>query len=320
MIKKVNLAKKPWLLVITGPTASGKTDLALLLAKKYHGCIISADSRQIYQQAQIGTNQPTGHWQKTNKQWRKNLGIKKVYSVNGIPHFFIDELKPNKTYSVVKFQNQTNQLIHKLSTNSYLPIMVGGTGLYLSAITQGYLFPQAKPNKALQKKLNKLNLKQLLIQLKKADPKTYAIIDKQNPRRLVRALEYVLTTGQSFNKNQQSESRPNTLILGINLNNSKLSSKIKKRTKQMLRQGLIKETTFLLKNYPNSVLLKTIGYKETTQLIKQQINLKETSDLINLHTKQYAKRQMTWFKKMPGITWITSARQAKKIITKNLSL
>ncbi|MFZ5390930.1 MAG: tRNA (adenosine(37)-N6)-dimethylallyltransferase MiaA [Patescibacteria group bacterium] len=319
MSKKVKLQKYPPLLAIVGPTASGKTDLSLLLAKKYHGCIISADSRQIYQQAKIGTCQPNGSWRVANSRWQKILNAKKIYLVQGIPHFFIDELAPNKTYSVVKFQKKANQLIRKLSAVGYLPILVGGTGLYVSAITQGYQFSSAKPNKLLRNKLNKSTLKNLLNRLKKIDPATYKVIDKNNSRRIIRALEYVLTTGQSFINSQISEIRPNTLILGLKTNDLKLLINIKKRTKLLLKLDLIKETEQLLKKYPNSVLLKTIGYRETINLVKKEVDLKEATNLIALHTRQYAKRQLTWLKKMPNINWINNVQQAEKNINKFIS-
>jgi len=313
MTQKVNPNQNPKLIALVGPTASGKTDLSLKLAKRFKGVILSADSRQLYQHAHIGTNQPIGQWRTANKAWQKNIGQQKIYLVQGIPHFFIDELSPNKSYSAALFQKKANRLISKISRLGYLPILVGGTGLYISAITQSYLFPKAKKSTKLRHQLDKLNTSQLNKKLKKLDPATYKIIDQLNRRRLIRALEYVLLTGQSFQKSQNQKIRPHTLILGLNPTLPKLEKQITKRTKQMIKKGLIKETKYLLRHYPSSVLLNTIGYKETVAYLKKQLTLNQVTNLISLHTRQYAKRQLTWFKKMLDITWLNHPNQALKI-------
>ncbi len=306
------------LIAIVGPTASGKTELALKLAKKFNGVLISADSRQIYQGLPIGTNQPAGYWQMANNQWRKIFGRKKIYFVKKVPHFFISCKKPNQIYSVAQFQKETYQLLKKLSKLSaskfQLPIIVGGTGLYVSSIVEGYQLPPGKPNLKLRKKLAKLSIKELLAKIKKLDTVTYKKIDKKNYRRLIRALEYILTNNKSFFGSQQKKPLSNYLIIGINPPRPRLYSQINKRVDQMIKKGLLKEVRWLLKNYPHSPALKTIGYQELISVIKNDTNLKAAIELIKQHTCQFAKRQLTWSKKMPQINWVKNYQQAEKLI------
>lgn len=299
------------LLTIIGPTASGKTDLAIKLAKKFNGVIISADSRQIYQHAQLGTNQPSGKWRVVNGEWQKILNHQKLYFVKNIPHFFIDKISPNKTYSAAQFQKEVNKLFHKLFAIGSLPVLVGGTGLYVSAIVENYQFPRSKPNYKLRKKLEALNTKILLAKLRKLDSKTYRAIDKHNRRRIIRALEHTLTTGTAFYTEQKHAPRPNTLILGLNPSKNELRKNINKRTAQMLKQGLIRETEYLKKYFPTSNLLRTIGYKELLPALNDKRLIKLAQQQISTHTWQYARRQMTWFKRMPNVLWIKNYQQAQ---------
>ncbi|MBI5733734.1 MAG: tRNA (adenosine(37)-N6)-dimethylallyltransferase MiaA [Candidatus Kerfeldbacteria bacterium] len=300
------------LVAIVGPTASGKTTLAIKLAKRFKGAAISADSRQLYQHAQVGTSQPVGRWRKANGQWQRTTGQKKIFKVNGVPHFFINELSPNNTYSAAKFQKRTNELIPKLFAIGYLPILVGGTGLYVSAIVQNYNFPSSTTNLKLRAKLEKMTLSELTKKLAKLDRLTYSKIDKSNRRRLVRALEHVLTSGQSFYAAQTRTPRPQTLIIGIKTSPTKLKQAIDRRTRQMIKNGLRRETKYLQRHYPESILFKTIGYQEMAGYLNKNYNLQTTIDLINTHTWQYARRQMTWFKKMPRIVWVKNEQLAIK--------
>ncbi|MFA4936861.1 MAG: tRNA (adenosine(37)-N6)-dimethylallyltransferase MiaA [Patescibacteria group bacterium] len=307
------------LVAIIGPTASGKTDLAIKLAKKFNGFIISADSRQIYQGLPIGTNQPAGKWRMAHGKWKKSFGEKKLYFVNNIPHFFIANKKPNQRYSVVQYQKEVNLFLNKLSTTSYLPILVGGTGLYISSIIEGYVFPKAQPNLKLRNKLNKLSDLSLLQQLKKLDSKTYNLIDKKNHRRIIRALEFVLSTKQSFFNAQQKNPRLNSLIIGLNLPRAKIYSQINQRVDQMIKKGLINEVKWLLKKYPHSPALKTIGYQELVPVIKKGTDLRQAIELIKQHTRNFAKRQLTWFKRMPNISWIRNYKQAQAKVERFLN-
>ncbi|MFA4819220.1 MAG: tRNA (adenosine(37)-N6)-dimethylallyltransferase MiaA [Patescibacteria group bacterium] len=309
MPKKVN---PPPLVAIIGPTASGKTALAIKLAKRFKGAVISADSRQLYQHAQVGTSQPIGRWRMANGKWQRTTGNKKIFKVDGVPHFFINELSPAKTYSAAEFQKRTNELIPKLFAIGYTPFLVGGTGLYVSAIVQNYNFPSSTANIKLRAKLEKMTLAELNKKLAKLDKLTYSKIDKFNRRRLIRALEHVLTSGQSFYAAQTSTPRPQTLIIGIETSSAKLKSAINRRTRQMIKNGLTRETQYLQRHYPKSVLLKTIGYQEIIGYLEKKYDLPTALELISLHTSQYARRQMTWFKKTPNIAWVKNERTAIK--------
>jgi len=308
---KTNSQSNNPIIAIVGPTASGKTAYAIKLAKKLDGFIISADSRQIYQHAHIGTAQPDGQW--------RGLGKKKIYLVQKVPHFFIDFLSPNKYYSVVKYQTEVKKICHQLSASGYLPILVGGTGLYVSAIVENYNFPTSKPNLKLRKKLENQSTSTLLNKLKTLDPNAYNKIDKHNRRRIIRALEHIITTGTAFYNAQKKEARPNTLIIGLRPSKTKLLEAIKKRTKNMIRQGLLKETFFLKKHYPQSILLKTIGYQEMLRVLDSKISPQQVEKLIVTRTWQYARRQMTWFKKRPNIHWVKNFTQSQKLINEFLN-
>lgn len=304
----------PPIIAIIGQTASGKSDLALTVAKKFNGAVISADSQQIYCQAKIGTNQPSGSWRPANSKWQKTTGKKKLYFVNTIPHFFIDTLSPNKQYSAALFQAETNKLCLKLSTAGILPILAGGTGLYVSAIVQDYKFPQGKPNLALRASLDKLSTGNLLKKLKSLDYSTWLVIDRSNRRRLVRALEHIMTTGQSFSLTKQKNIRPNTLIIGLKPIKTSLRHDIIARTEKMFRLGLIDEVTSIKNKYPQSPLLQSIGYREIANFLNNKINKNDAKQLIINHTWQYARRQMTWFKRMPNIYWIKKPAVAEKLV------
>jgi tRNA dimethylallyltransferase len=311
------------LLVIIGPTASGKTDLGLKLAKKFKAYIISADSRQLYKYAPIGTNQPVGEHKIGNRELRSFFGPRKLYLVKNVPHFFINTTLPTKTYSAAEFQKEAYKLLNSRfsipDSKALLPILVGGTGLYVSAITEGYEFPSLKANPKLRKILARLSTPKLLSRLERLDPSTYQSIDKNNRQRLIRALEYVISSGQSFILSQKRQPRPNTLILGLNPSKEKLRLAIAKRTDQMLKNGLLKETTYLAKHYPKSILLKTIGYQEVLPVLKKQRSLEEARTMINNHTWQYARRQLTWFRKMPNITWVKNYSQAENLLRRWLA-
>ncbi|HBH16844.1 MAG TPA: tRNA (adenosine(37)-N6)-dimethylallyltransferase MiaA [Candidatus Veblenbacteria bacterium] len=304
----------PPIIAIVGQTASGKTSLALRLAKKFNGAVISADSQQIYHQAKIGTNQPAGSWRRANTKWQKATGKKRLYFVNTIPHFFIDTLSPNKQYSAAQFQAETNKLCRKLSTAGVLPIIAGGTGLYVSAIVEGFKFPQGKPNLRLRKSLDKLSTATLQKKLKSLDYASWLVIDPSNRRRLIRALEHIITTGQSFSANQQKKLRSNTLIIGLNPNKNALRKSIIKRTAKMFGLGLVKEVKLLQKKYPHSPLLQSIGYREIIDYLDGKISKAESGQQIINHTWQYARRQMTWFKRMPNTNWVKKPTTAEKLV------
>lgn len=301
----------PPLIAIIGPTASGKSKLALRLAKQFHGVVLSADSQQLYRGAKIGTNQPAGKWQVKS-------GKKKVFTVQGVPHFFIDTLSPRKQFSAAEFQKQAYSLLKRFhpvpSTLSPLPFLVGGTPLYISAVVEGYRFPDGKPKVGLRKKLEQKTLPTLLAELKQRDPQTHQHVDRKNKRRVVRALEYVLSTGQSFAAAQTRQARPNTLILGLSPSKAKLRQDITRRARAMLKRGLVRETQTLLRRYPKSPLLQSLGYRECVSFLMGKLTQNELESAIAAHTWQYARRQLRWFKRLPNVRWVKNAQDAERAV------
>jgi len=278
------------LIVILGPTASGKSNLAIKLANQFKGQIVSADSRQIYKEMNIGTAKIT----------KKEM--------QGVPHYLIDMIKPNQEFSLAQFQKKAVQIIKDIQKRNKLPFLVGGTGLYIQSIVDNFQIPKIKPDKKLRQKLESKNNKELYNQLKKLDPQALEIIDLNNKRRLIRALEVCLITGQKFS--EQKHKGPdlfNVLQIGLNPGIKILDKRIDQRVKQMIKAGLFKEAKRLIKKYglkPHS--MSGIGYKETL--------LDKAEELIKIHTRQYSRHQMSWFRRDQRIRWVKTYREAKKLI------
>jgi tRNA dimethylallyltransferase len=304
MSTKNNLKNNNILIVILGPTAIGKTDFAIKLAKQVNGEIISADSRTVYQQMNIGTAKPSSSQRKL------------------IPHYLLDVRRPDQIFTVAEFKKQALRIIQDIQSHGKIPFLVGGTGLYISAIVNNLSVPQIAPDKKLRKKLEvyikKYGLKKLYAKLIKLDPEAKEFIDPKNPRRIIRAIEVYLKTKQKFSQLRQS-GQPlfRTLQIGLNLPRHKLYEKINNRTDQMIKSGLIKETQGLMKKYsPNLPSMSGIGYKQISLYLKNKISLPIAIELIKRDTRRYAKRQLTWFKRDKNIRWLVSddAARAKKII------
>jgi len=286
------------LITILGPTASGKSDLAVKLAKKFNGEIISADSRQIYKEMDIGTAKIT----------KKEM--------LGIPHYMIDIVKPNQKFTLAQFQKKTIKIIKDIQKRNKLPFLVGGTGLYIQSVVDNLKIPGTKPDEKLRNKLEKLTNQELINKLEKLDPKALKIIDIKNKRRLIRALEICLLTKKPFSEQRKkNKSIFNTLQIGLKLDTKNLEQKIIRRIEKMIENGLIKENKKLLKKYGSKPYsMSGIGYKEIIPYINNEITLEQSKELIKIHTHQYAKRQVTWFKRDKTIKWIKNYSEAEKLI------
>ncbi|MBU4351412.1 tRNA (adenosine(37)-N6)-dimethylallyltransferase MiaA [Candidatus Parcubacteria bacterium] len=277
------------IVVILGPTASGKTDLSIRLAKRFNGEIVSADSRQIFKEMDVGTAKPK---------------LRRGY-FNKVRHHLINSLALNNELTVTIYKKLALKAIRDIQKRGKLPFLVGGTGLYIRAVVDNLDFPKAVPDEKLRRKLEAKSLKDLFQLYKKLDPEGAKVIDKNNQRRLVRAIEVCLKTKQPFWQ-QRNKKKPlfRALEIGIRPSKTVLASNIRRRTDQMLRLGLEREAKKLFKKYGiASILSQTIGYLEwlpqSEARPKQQI-IKE----INNHSRQYAKRQLTWFKKDSRIIWL----------------
>jgi tRNA dimethylallyltransferase len=305
---------KPKLIVILGPTASGKTDLSIKLAKKFNGEVISADSRQVYKGMNIGSGKVT----------KKEM--------EGVPHYLLDVVSPKRKFTVAQYKKLAQKAIEKILKKGKIPILCGGTGLYISAIVNNLELPKAPPNRKLRKNLEKKSPKELFKIYKKLDPKGARYIDKQNKRRLIMAVEVSKITGRPFWE-QRKKGTPifDALQIGVKLDRNSLKEKIEKRTEKMLKAGLEKEVKNLVKKYDWRPALDSIGYCEWKEYLEGKKTKQQIKRGIILHTLQYAKRQMTWFKKHPApsrqsgkrganerIHWVENHQKTEKLVEKFL--
>ena len=288
------------LIVILGPTASGKSALAVKLAKKFNGEIISADSRQIYRGMDIGTAKITPE------------------EMSGIPHYLIDIVRPNQDFSLAQYQRKAVRIIKNIQKRGKLPFLVGGTGLYLQAVVDNLKIPTVGPDKKLRQKLEKKTNQELFNQLQKLDRLTAQKIDRNNQRRLIRALEVCLLTKKPFSE-QRKKGQPvfDVLHIGLKVDLKKLEKRIRQRTKKMFQEGLIDEVKKLVQKYPPELpAMSGIGYKEIISYLNREITLAEAEELISRHTLQYARRQLTWFKRDKRIRWVKTVIRASQLISR----
>lgn len=288
----------PKLIVILGPTASGKTDLAVKLAREFDGEIVSADSRQIYREMDIGTNKTISSQQLVARQ------------------HMIDVASPNEEFALAQYKEKALKMIKDIHNRGKIPFLVGGTGLYIQAIVDNLQIPKVAPNKALRERLEKLKLAKLLEMLKKVDSQAAEVIDSSNKRRLIRALEVSLGTGKAFSS-VQSKGKPffDCLQIGIKIPREELYKKINKRVDEMIEEGLADEVKKLKEKYSCALpSMSGIGYKELCNFFKGKNDLNEAIRLIKRNTRRYARRQMTWFRRDKRIRWIEKREQTKNLI------
>ncbi|NJN85607.1 MAG: tRNA (adenosine(37)-N6)-dimethylallyltransferase MiaA [Leptolyngbyaceae cyanobacterium SL_7_1] len=282
----------PILIVVCGATATGKSGLAIRLAQAFNGVILNADSRQVYRGFDIGTAKPS----------RAELAA--------VPHYLIDICDPTKTFTVAEYQAQTYPIIQQLHTSaiSPLPLLVGGTGLYLKSIVRGLRIPRVAPQVELRSQLQTLGQPHCYALLNQVDPAAAKRIHPHDPTRTLRALEVFYVTGQPISA-QQGESPPSYPILQIGLDcqddaTDRLADRITQRTRQMIQAGFVEEVEALHQRYGKDLpLLKTLGYDEIGQYLAGAITLEQAQALTILHTRQFAKRQRTWFRADPTIEW-----------------
>lgn len=280
------------LIVLLGPTAVGKTELSLALCEQFHGEIIGADSRQIYRGMDIGTAKPTAAERQR------------------APHHLIDIRTPDETLTLAEYQALAYGTIEDIHKRGRVPFLVGGTALYIRAVTQGLRVPEVSPNPTLRAELEALAAAEgasaLFTRLQALDPKTAAVIDRHNPRRLVRALEIVITTGQSKIDLEGATPPPyRILCIGLDQPRHALYARIDQRVEQMIEQGLIKETQQLLAaGYrPPLPAITSLGYREIIAYLAGEMTLAEAIAKIKTETHRYARYQYTAFRKLPDVHW-----------------
>jgi tRNA dimethylallyltransferase len=307
------------LIAIVGPTASGKSDLAIHLAQKYDGEIICADSRTFYKGLNIGTAKPY-----LNLKFKiKDTKFGPVYQIEGIPHYALDIVSPDETFTAAQFQKMAYQIIDDILTRDKIPFLVGGTGLYVDVVTKGFSIPHTPPNPALRDKLERMSNKTLTDELKKLDADAAKKIDPNNKRRLIRALEVCLTTGLPFSKLQKKKKPPyKILTLGIDMPRDKLYERINKRVDKMIEMGLVAEARGLFKKGYSLDLpsMSGLGYKQIGEWLvyRQPKSLCEAIYQIKRDTRRFARRQISWFKRDKSIVWVKNQKEAERVVDRFL--
>lgn len=280
------------LVVITGPTASGKTNLSLLLAKKIGSQIICADSMQIYKYMDIGTA-------KIHSQERKI-----------IKHYMIDEIEPDEDFSVAQYQAKAKKYLDIVYSNNSVPILCGGTGFYINAILYDNDFFNEHKDLSLRNELYNLTNKQLQEKLFEIDFESAKSIHPNDKKRMVRAIEFFYQNGQKISRHNSLQKKNvinyNTLFIILNLPRQILYEKIEERVDKMIEVGLVDEVEKLLDmGYDKNLnSMQAIGYKEIIMYLQKQISLDEAIKLIKKNTRHYAKRQLTWFRHQTNGIWI----------------
>jgi len=310
----------PKILVILGPTASGKTSMALELAKKYDGEVVSMDSRQVYKKMRIGTDKPEGEWKRDSSVPQNDSG-ENFYMVENIPHHMLDIYEPTQEFSLADFKEQAVKCIKDILKRGKLPILAGGTGLYIEAIIDNMDIPTGTSDKKLRVELANKSLGELQKELKEKDPKSYSVIDIQNPHRVVRALEVVIQTGKSF-VDLKTKSDPifDVLQIGIKLDREVMYERINKRVDEMVDDGLIEEVRGLVGDGFGYELqsMSGIGYKQVGYFLKGEMSLTEAIELLKRDTRRYAKRQVSWFKRDERIKWVEGIGETEELVDKFL--
>lgn len=287
--------KKQKVIVICGPTASGKTGLSIELAKKINGEIVSCDSMQIYKDMDIGTAKPT-------KQ-----------EMQGIKHYLIDFVLPTKRYSVADFKKDATQSIENILKDGKVPIVVGGTGLYVDTLTKNITYPEIEIDLEYRKQLEKIadeqGLEKLYEQAKTIDEQAMQAISKNDKKRIMRVLEIYHQTGKTKTQ-MEEESRLipppyDYCMFAIDMDREKLYERINKRVDLMIKNGLIEEVKQLLEKYNEfPTAMQGLGYKEVVSYLNDEMTKEEMIEKLKMETRRYAKRQLTWFRKDKNIKWI----------------
>lgn len=286
------------LIVILGPTASGKTAFSIKLAKKFKGEVVSADSRQVYKEMDIGTGKIT------KKEMRS------------IFHHLLSVASPKRKFTVAQYQKLAQKAINKIYRKRKVPFLVGGTGFYIQSVVDGIMIPKVKPDWKLRKQLEKKPASELYKMLSKLDPARAGSIDKNNPRRIIRALEIVLKSKGPVGPLSSKKADFKALLLGIKKGKNELKKLIEKRLLKRLSVGMIEEVEKLKKSGLSWKRLEEFGleYRYIAQYLQKKINYQEMVEKIQKESEKFAKRQMTWFKRDKRIKWIKDYKEAKKLL------
>ena len=288
----------PRIVCIVGPTSSGKTSLSLALAKAFSGEIVNADARQLYRGFDVGTGKPS------------------LVERAGIPHHLFDEDSMTQI-TVSEWREKALVRIREIVSRGRLPILVGGTGLYFQALIDNLSIPEVPPQTELREELSRLSLSELVDRLRATDPEALTVVDLKNPRRVIRALEVALTTGQSFVDTRQKGSLlVDALQIGIERTREELYARAETAVDEMLSRGWVEEVRGLFAQgfSKTSPAMSAIGYRELTDVVESRSTLDEAVPNIKRATRNYIKRQITWFKRDERIEWVRDPAEALECV------
>lgn len=296
---------KPKIIVICGPTASGKTALSIKLAKQIDGEIISADSMQIYKEMDIGTAKPT------------------VEEMDGIKHYLVDCVSPEVRYSVANFKSDAINAIEEILSKGKTPIIVGGTGLYVDSLVQGIEYDDVEIDLDYRNQLDdmaeKEGLEFLYEKAKQIDPLAMEKISVNDKKRIFRVLEIFHSTGKTKTQQEieskQKENPYEYYVFAIDMEREKLYERINKRVDIMIENGLVDEVRNVIANHDElPTAIQGLGYKEVVEYLNKEISYEEMVEKIKLETRHYAKRQLTWFRRNKEITWLNGLNEIQNNI------
>jgi len=279
---------EPKLIVVLGPTSSGKSDIAVQLAKKFNGEVISADSRQVYRGLDIGSGKIT------------------KAEMRGVPHYLLDVANPKRQFSVADFKKQADKAIADILSSGKLPILCGGTGFYIQAVVDGIVLPEVKPDEKLRARLEKKTAKELLVILKKLDARRAKEIDKDNPRRLIRAIEIAKALGKVPTIKRRAFDSWEVLQIGLDLPDKKLKERIHARFLKRMRQGMVAEVRNLHAKGLSWKRMHALGleYRCLSEYIKNgEKDRDKLQSCIETGNWHYARKQRMWFKRDKRINW-----------------
>lgn len=289
--------RKEKLIIVAGPTASGKSDLAIALARRFGGEIISADSRQVYRGMDIGTGKVTEAEQRLARHW------------------LLDIASPRSQYTAAQWRHAAERVIDDIISRGKVPIICGGTGFYIDSAIYGTVFPEVKPDAKLRARLEKKTTRQLFAQLTRRDPRRARSIDQHNRRRLIRALEIILKTGKPVPR-QKRDSAYDVLYLSVDMPFEKLKERIAKRLDARLKNGMVAEVRHLHESGVSWKKLENFGleYRWLSLFLRKKLSRQEMRDGLFQDIVAYARRQMTWWRKNKDIRWVKNQNEANRLV------
>jgi tRNA dimethylallyltransferase len=302
-------SRLPRIVCVVGPTSSGKTDLAIRLSQQFQGEIVNADARQCYAQFSVGTGKPVGT--------RGTFEGRRAYLVDGVPHYLMDFLDPSVQLTAAEWRESALTAIKGIHQRNRLPIVVGGTGLYLQALIDNYSFPKVEPKPHLRAAFEKKTLEELAALLVKLDPDAAQAVDLKNPRRVIRALEVITFTGKPFTA-QKKLGKPlvEAFQVGIHWPREELNARIDAQIENMIDRGWIDEIREIVASgvSPDAPAMTSIGYRELLAYIRGEKTLESAVAACKTAVHRYAKRQETWFRHDPRIHWAHDEDEAVEMV------